>query len=83
MGLDGFIVSIDTILYGRVSYDAWENYQPDTNATPAEKALWEGVHAKKKYVCSHQSRQDDKAIFINGSISDHVREIKAQEGRDI
>ena len=37
MNFDGFIASIDTIFYGRVSYDAWGNFQPEANASPDGK----------------------------------------------
>lgn len=80
---DGFLSGIDTIFYGRVSYDAWGNFQPDENASQAEQNLWAGVHSKKKYVFSSQPRQDDGATFINTDIANTVAEIKAQDGKDI
>jgi dihydrofolate reductase len=83
MDFEGFISSIDTIFYGRVSYDAWGNYQPDTNASITEQILWQGVHSKKKYVFSKQDRQDEKATFISADIAKKVMEIKKQEGKDI
>lgn len=83
MNFDGFLSSIDTIFYGRVSYDSWGNFQPDANADNVEKKLWEGVHSKKKYVFSNQSRQDDNATFINTEIATNVNEIKKQSGDDI
>lgn len=39
MDFTGFLDSIDTILYGRVSYDVWGNYQPDENASEGEKII--------------------------------------------
>jgi len=83
MDFDGFLSDIDTIFYGRVSYDAWGNFRPDENASSAEKVLWEGVHSKMKYVFSGQNKKDDNAIFINSDISDKVNEIKKQSGKDI
>lgn len=80
---DRFLSGIDTIFYGRVSYDSWGNYQPETNASNAELMLWKGVHSKKKYVFSSQSRQDNKATFINSDIVTKVNEIKKQPGGDI
>jgi len=41
MDFESFIASIDTIFYGRVSYDAWGNFQPDATTSPAEKEMWE------------------------------------------
>ncbi|GAA3728468.1 dihydrofolate reductase family protein [Flavobacterium ginsengisoli] len=83
MDFDGFLSDIDTIFYGRVSYDSWGNYQPDENASNTEQMLWKGVHSKKKYVFSSQSKQDNKATFINSDISTKVNEIKTQSGGDI
>ncbi|SEW53338.1 dihydrofolate reductase family protein [Chitinophaga arvensicola] len=83
MDFGGFMKSIDTIFYGRVSYDAWGNFQPDASTIPAEREMWEGIHSKKKFVFSHQHRQDDKATFIHSDIAGKVAEIKLQGGKDI
>jgi dihydrofolate reductase len=83
MDFGGFIASIDTIFYGRVSYDAWGNFQPDSTTSPAEREMWEGIHSKKKFVFSHQHREDDHATFISAGITDKVAEIKQQGGKDI
>lgn len=83
MSFEGFISSIDTIFYGRVSYDAWGNFQPDTNAGSSDQMLWKAVHSKKKVVFSSQVRQDDRATFISSDITSKVIEIKKQGGKDI
>lgn len=86
MQFDQFIDSIDTIFYGRVSYDSWGNYQPNTTATAAERQLWAGIHDKKKYVFSRQSnseKEENNATFINADISQKVQEIKNQSGSNI
>jgi len=83
MDFDGFLSGIDTIFYGRVSYETWGNFQPDTNADLAEQMLWERVHSKKKYVFSSQNKQDNNAVFINSDIANSVNEIKKQPGKDI
>ena len=83
MDFDGFLSNIDTIFYGRVSYDMWGNYQPDETANQDEKSLWKEVHSKKKYVFSSQNKKDNNATFINSDISAKVNEIKKQPGKDI
>lgn len=83
MDFDGFLASIDTIFYGRVSYDAWGNFKPDANAAEAEHAFWNSIHAKKKFVFSSQSSTDARATFISADIAQQVNEIKKQEGKDI
>jgi dihydrofolate reductase len=83
MDFGGFISSIDTIFYGRLSYDAWGNFQPDATTSPAEKEMWQGIHSKNKFVFSSQNRQDENAIFISSDIANKVAEIKQQAGKDI
>jgi dihydrofolate reductase len=83
MDFDGFLSTVDTIFYGRVSYDAWGNFQPGESSSLAERNLWNAVHAKKKYVFSRQNRSDEKATFISSNIADSVAEIKKQGGLDI
>ncbi|WP_347218564.1 dihydrofolate reductase family protein [Chryseobacterium sp.] len=83
MNFDGFISGIDTIFYGRVSYDAWGNYQPDENATPKELEFWKTIHAKKKVVFSSQYQEDERATFIHSDLVEKVSEIKKQDGKDI
>lgn len=82
MNFDKFLSGIDTIFYGRVSYDAWGNYQPGVDASISEKQLWETVHSKKKFVFSSQTREDKNAIFMNADIG-KINEIKNKEGKDI
>lgn len=83
MDFDGFLSTIDTIFYGRVSYDMWGNFQPEKTANELELKLWEDVHSKRKYVFSSQSRQDPNATFISSGISEEVLKIKNQVGKDI
>jgi dihydrofolate reductase len=83
MNFDAFVASIDTMFYGRISYDAWGNFQPDENADPAEKNMWQGIHSKKKFVFSSQNRQNERATFITSDIATKVAEIKSQAGEAI
>ena len=83
MNFDGFLSNIDSIFYGRVSYDSWGKYQPDENAGSEEINLWKTIHSKNKFVFSSQEREDENATFINSDIAEKVTEIKQQEGKDI
>jgi dihydrofolate reductase len=80
---DKFLPDIDTIFYGRVSYDLWGQYQPGQDASLPEKKLWETVHSKNKYVFSHQPREDQNAVFIHSNIRERVSDIKKQPGKNI
>ncbi|WP_291142195.1 dihydrofolate reductase family protein [Flavobacterium sp. UBA7680] len=83
MNFDAFIDSIDTMFYGRVSYDAWGNFQPDDNTSQVEKEMWKSIHSKNKFVFSSQNRNDENAVFISSDIANKVAEIKNQGGKDI
>ena len=83
MGFDSFLASIDTIFYGRVSYDLWGNFQPDHNASETERTIWENVHKKKKFVFSKSEKQENTATWISKDITNRVKEIKGESGRDI
>ncbi|MCQ6560490.1 dihydrofolate reductase family protein [Paenibacillus mendelii] len=84
LGFNDFLKQIDTILYGRKSYDLWGQFTPELEHTDDEKELWELVHSKKKYVFSRtQKGTDDKAIFINDRILEEVTKLKNKPGKDI
>jgi dihydrofolate reductase len=79
-----FLSGIDTIFYGRISYELWGNYQPDEKAGNAMKELYDSIHSKSKYVFSNTRHDDDgKAIFISSEIEDKVQKIREQPGKDI
>src|SRR5688572_24301975 len=81
--LTGILVDIDTIFYGRKSYDLWGNYYPDKNASPKLKAAYDLLHSKEKYVFSTTKTNDGKAIFINSNVNERVTEILKQPGKNI
>ncbi|MCR2805604.1 dihydrofolate reductase family protein [Paenibacillus soyae] len=85
MGFHHFLNSIDTIFYGRKSYDLWGQYTPELeHADDSEKELWEAFHSKKKYVFSRtQQGTDQNAIYINDQILEKVNEIKNKPGKNI
>lgn len=84
MDFNGFLNSIDTILYGRKSYDLWGQYTPGNEASDMEREVWELVHSKKKYVFSKTlTKLDNKAIVINDNIFEEVNKIKKEPGKDI
>lgn len=87
-GLDSafaeFLSGIDTIFYGRISYELWGNYKPNEDAGSGMKSIFDSIHSKKKYVFSTTRDDDDgKATFINADIKDRVQQIRQQPGKDI
>lgn len=79
-----FLHQIDTILYGRKSYELWGQYTPKAEDSDTEKDMWKAVHSKEKYVFSRtQKRTDHQATFINDHIVEEVHTLKDQPGKDI
>lgn len=84
MDFPAFLHGIDTIFYGRKSYELWGQYTPEENSSDMERGMWDLVHSKKKYVFSKSlSKGDHEAIIIKDNISDEVSEIRKEPGKDI
>lgn len=84
MRFTDFLHQIDTILYGRKSYDMWGEFNPPTNAAVDEKEMWRLVHSKDKYVFSKtENRTDSKTRYINNNVAEEVNKLKNQPGKDI
>ncbi|USD83560.1 dihydrofolate reductase family protein [Bacillus safensis] len=84
MDFNQFLNQIDTILYGRKSYDIWGQYIPKNEDSDTDKEMWRLVHSKEKYVFSRtQKETDNRAIFINDNIVEEVNKLKKKPGRDI
>ena len=84
MGFIDFLNQIDTILYGRKSYDLWGQYTPKTEVLILKKKCGNMVHSKEKYVFSKtQKGTDNKVTFINDNILEEVNKLKNKPGKDI
>ncbi|WP_342433209.1 dihydrofolate reductase family protein [Neobacillus sp. FSL H8-0543] len=84
MGFTQFLNQIDTILYGRKSYDLWGKYIPNTEDSDSDKEMWNIVHSKKKYVFSRTQQATDNGVsFINENILEEVNKLRSQPGKDI
>ncbi|GAB6930705.1 dihydrofolate reductase family protein [Paenibacillus sp. JCM 10914] len=79
-----FLNQVDTILYGRKSYDLWGQFTPELKHSDSEKEFWDLVHSKEKYVFSRtQKGTNDNAIFINDGILEEANKLKNRPGKDI
>jgi dihydrofolate reductase len=84
MGFINFLNQVDTILYGRKSYDLWGQFTPGNEDSDALKEMWEVVHSKDKVVFSRtQKTTDHKATFINNNFMEEVNKLKNKPGKDI
>ncbi|MEH6936855.1 dihydrofolate reductase family protein [Bacillus sp. JJ664] len=83
MGFTDFLNQIDTILYGRKSYDLWGQHTSKTIDSDTEKEMWKVVHCKEKYVFSRSPKEDHQAIYINENILEEISKLKSKPGKDI
>ncbi|EKQ56145.1 MULTISPECIES: dihydrofolate reductase family protein [unclassified Clostridium] len=84
MGFIDFLNNIDTILYGRKSYELWGQYIPENETSDAEKEIWKLVHSKKKYVFSKNPINEyPEANLISRNIVEEIKKIKNEPGKDI
>jgi dihydrofolate reductase len=82
--LHDFIGEIDTIFYGRVSYEMYGNYNPPGESSEAEKEFYRLTNSMAKYVFSRSTKvSDGKGIVISDNIKEEVNRIKQQPGKDI
>ncbi|MEK3904788.1 MULTISPECIES: dihydrofolate reductase family protein [unclassified Paenibacillus] len=79
-----FLNQVDTIFYGRKSYDQWREHATNHENSDNDKELRAMIHSKKKYVFSRsQQGTGHEAIFINDHILEEVNKIKQRPGKDI
>ncbi|MGE5677083.1 MAG: dihydrofolate reductase family protein [Pseudomonadota bacterium] len=83
MDFTKFLSNVDTILYGRKSYELWGKYIPGNEASDMEKEIWELVHSKNKYVFSKTLTEADDNVIINANIEEEVNKLKKEPGKDI
>ncbi|BAK16198.1 dihydrofolate reductase [Solibacillus silvestris StLB046] len=84
MNFNDFLNQVDTIFYGRKSYDLWGQYIPEEGGSETEIEMWDLVHSKEKYVFSRtQNGTGHEAIFINDNIREEVIKLKNKPGKDI
>lgn len=83
MNFSGFLSGIDSIFYGRISYDMWNSYVPEPTSAQWERELWSEIQSKHKVVFSSTPRDDERATWISADIQNTVAEIRQQKGKDI
>jgi dihydrofolate reductase len=82
--LNNFLNEIDTILYGRVSYEAWGNYTPPEDSLESEKNFYNRVNKMTKYVFSStQNKFEGNAILVQSNIEQTIKDLKDQPGKNI
>jgi dihydrofolate reductase len=82
-GFTELLSRIDSIFYGRKSWDLFGNYSPAENSSEIEKKMFEMMSRKKKYVFSRTLKFIEGATLISSNIEEEVNEIKQKPGKDI
>lgn len=84
MAFEQFLSEIDTIVYGRKSYELWGEYTPSDKASECEKQIWALVHSKKKIVFSTtQTAPSGDVQYINSNIEEEIRKLKQGYGKAV
>lgn len=84
MAFEQFLSEIDTIIYGRKSYELWGEYTSSDKASECEKQTWALVHSKKKIVVSTTHTDPSGEVqYINRNIEAEIRKLKQKPGKDI
>ncbi|MFS0861118.1 dihydrofolate reductase family protein [Fredinandcohnia sp. 179-A 10B2 NHS] len=79
-----FLHSIDTILYGRKSFDLWGEYASQAVESDDDKEMWDVIHSKEKIVFTrNQNLTDTKITYITDHILEEVTKLKNKPGKDI
>lgn len=82
--LSAFLTEIDTILYGRISYEAWGNYTPPENASAFEKDFYNTTAGMRKYVFSTtKTAFDGNPTVIQSNLHHAIHTLKEQDGKHI
>ena len=79
--LETFPEEIDTVFYGRKSYELYGDYLPEEDG--AFKSFYEKINKMKKYIFSTTLTNAGGHIIVQGNIIDEVNRIKALPGKDI
>jgi len=81
--LGEFLEEIDTIVYGRVSYEKWGNYSPLEEASPFEKQFYNTTSKMQKCVFSNSKIDFEGNPIISSCIPDTINKLKREKGKNI
>ena len=82
--LGKFLEEVDTILYGRVSYEAWGTYTPSDRSSDFEKDFYIALNKMTKYVFS-TSKQEfaGNPMVVKSAIEQTIEDLKQKPGKNI
>ncbi|WP_434122093.1 dihydrofolate reductase family protein [Salinicoccus roseus] len=80
MDFMAFLESVDTILFGRKSYDLWKSYVPEGEVSDLDKEMMQMIEDKEKIVFSRSKRATEGNVTFSGYVAGTVEKLKAQAG---
>ena len=82
--LTDFVQEIDTVLYGRISYEMWGNYPLSDSSSEFERSFYGALAKMDRYVFSRSKDQfDGDPTVIRSNIPELVQKLKQQPGKNI
>lgn len=77
--------SQNTLLFGRVTYEMMKSFWPTEEAKKAMPDVAAGMNNAEKIVVSGTLKSSDweNTSIINGNLSEEIRQLKLQPGKDI
>lgn len=82
--LTDFISEIDTVLYGRVSYEMWGNPPITDESSDFEKTFYGALKQMDRHVFSRtKDAFDGDPVVVKENISELVKDLKSKPGKNI
>lgn len=82
--LTDFIAEIDTVLYGRISYEMWGNPPITDESSEFEKNFYGALKKMDRYVFSRtKSKFDGDPFVVKENVAELVKTLKAKPGKNI
>lgn len=82
--LNNFLQEIDTVLYGRVSYELYGNYTPSDSSGDFEKDFYHKLNKLTKYVFSSSKVEfSGNPKVVKSDIVQIIQNLKQQPGKNI
>lgn len=78
------VAEIDTVLYGRVSYETWGNPEITEESSEFEKNFYGPLLKMDRYVFSRTKTEfEGNATVVSDGITEVVRDLKSRPGKNI
>ena len=81
----GLLTSMDTILFGRVTYELMAGYWPTASPPAEDPVIIDAMNSLPKFVFSKTLEKVDwkNSTLVKGNIADEVAVLKQKPGKDI